>query len=57
MERKLTEVRQEWVCSQCGSPFDTPDRALDGLMIKEIVYHLKAVREKGFAEHVCPNAS
>jgi hypothetical protein len=57
MERELTKIRQEWVCSQCGCPFDTPSCTLDGLTINEIMQHLNTMREQAFAEHVCCSPS
>jgi len=57
MERELTKIRQEWVCSQCGCAFYTSGCTLDGLTIKEIMQHLNAMREQAFAEHVCGSPS
>jgi hypothetical protein len=57
MERELTKIRQEWVCSQCGCPFDTPGCTLDGLTINEIMQHLNTMRGQTFAKHVCTRAA
>jgi hypothetical protein len=53
MERKLIEIRQEWVCSQCGYQFYNPGCVLDGLTLNEIMQHVKKMRERAFAEHEC----
>jgi len=53
MKRRLIEIRQEWVCSQCGFGFYNPGCVLDGLTLYEIMWHLRNMREQAFAEHVC----
>jgi len=53
MERELIETNHEWVCSQCGCPFYNPGCALTGLTLNEIILHVKKMREKAFAKHVC----
>jgi len=53
MERELIEIRQEWVCSQCGCQFYNPGCVLDGLTLNEIMQHVRRMRERAFAEHVC----
>ena len=53
MQRELIEIRQEWVCSQCGCEFYNPGCILDGLTLSEIILHVKQMRERAFAGHVC----
>jgi hypothetical protein len=55
--RELIELRQEWVCSQCGREFYNPGCVLDGLTLSEIMRHLKRMREQAFANHVCLSPS
>ena len=57
MERKLIEIRQEWVCSQCGCQFYNPGCVLTGLTLSEIIQHVKKMREQAFAGHVCLSPS
>src|ERR1700687_2846626 len=57
MARELIEVRQEWVCSQCGCVFYNPGCILTGLTLKEIVQLLEKTREQAFAKHVCTGAT
>ena len=57
MERELIEIRHEWVCSQCECQFYNPGCILTGLTLREIMQHVKNMREKAFAEHVCPSRS
>ena len=57
MERELIEIRQEWVCSQCGCQFYNPGCVLDGLTLNEIMHHVKKMRERAFARHVCFSSS
>jgi hypothetical protein len=52
-ERELIEIRQEWVCSQCGCEFYNPGCILDGLTLNEIIERVKEMREQAFADHVC----
>jgi hypothetical protein len=53
MARELVEIRQEWVCSQCGREFYNPGCVLTGLTLDEIIVHVKKMREEAFAEHLC----
>ena len=51
--RELIEVRQEWVCSQCGCQFYNLDCVLTGLTLDEIIQHVKKMREQAFAKDAC----
>ena len=51
--RELIEIRQEWVCSECGCQFYNPGCVLTGLTLSEIMQHVKKMREQAFAKHVC----
>ena len=53
MGRRLIEIGQEWVCSQCGCQFYNPGCVLTGLTLNEIIQHVKQMREQAFAGHVC----
>jgi hypothetical protein len=53
IERELIEIHREWVCSQCGYQFYNPGCVLDGLTLNEIIQHVKRMRERAFADHVC----
>jgi hypothetical protein len=57
MERELSEVRHEWVCSLCGYLFFNPLCLLDGPTPNYIVQHLKKTREQAFVDHVCLSPS
>ena len=57
MARELIEIRQEWVCSQCGCQFYNPGCVLAGLTLNEIIQHVKMMREQAFANHVCLSPS
>ncbi len=54
VERELIQIDHQWVCSQCARPFFNPGCVLDGLTLNEIIQHLQIMREKAFADHVCP---
>jgi hypothetical protein len=55
VERELIQIDHQWVCSQCAHLFLNPGCALDGLTLNEIIQHLqKKMRERAFADHVCP---
>ena len=53
MERELVEIRHEWVCNQCESRFSNPGCVLTGLTLTDIIQHVKKMRERAFANHVC----
>ena len=57
MARELIEIRQEWVCSECGCQFYNPGCVLDGLTLNGIVLQLKKMRERAFAKHICFSSS
>jgi hypothetical protein len=56
-ERDLIQIRQEWVCSQCGCQFYNPGCILTGLTLTQIIQHVKEMREQAFADHVCISPS
>jgi hypothetical protein len=53
VKRELVEIHHEWACSRCGFQFYTPGCILDGLTLNEILLHLKTIREREFAMHIC----
>ena len=55
--RELVEIRHQWVCSECECQFYNLSCILTGLTLGEIIQHLKKMREKAFAEHVCLSRS
>ena len=52
-KRELVEIHHDWTCSSCGFQFYTPGCILDGLTLNEILLHLKTMREREFAMHIC----
>jgi hypothetical protein len=56
-KRDLIEIRHEWTCSRCGREFYNPGCILDGLTLNEIIRHVKEMRERAFAKHVCFSTS
>jgi hypothetical protein len=53
VKRQLVEIHHEWTCSRCGFQFYTPGCILDGLTLSEMLLHLKTMREREFAMHIC----
>jgi len=55
--RELIEVRQKWVCSQCGCQVYHADCVLTGLTLDGITQYVKKMREEAFDNHVCNSHS
>jgi hypothetical protein len=56
-KRELIEIRQEWVCSECGRKIYNQDCVLTGLRVNEIMQLVKMMREQAFINHVCFSSS
>ncbi len=52
-KRELIEIRQEWLCSECGCKIYNLDCVLTGLQVHEIMRLVKMMREQAFIKHVC----
>jgi ribosomal protein L37AE/L43A len=53
VRRELVEIHHQWMCSNCGFQFYNLGFVLDGMTLKEIVLHMKKMREQAFAKHSC----
>lgn len=57
VKRELVEIGHQWMCTECRYEFYNPGCVLDGLILDEIILHVKKMREQAFAKHTCRSQS